>query len=759
MAAYEFSRLSNIDFEELAHDLLEASWHVKLEAFATGPDSGIDLRHMAGDGDTIVQCKHFVGSGFAKLLSHLKLEELPKIQVLAPRRYVLVTSVALTPANKEKIAAALAPFITTPADIIGATEVEALLREHDQVEKTHFKLWLTSTAVLQRVLHSAEQCQTDFRVDQIRKKLPLYVQNDAYPRALQILKDGRVVVISGQGGIGKSTLAELLIYAHLEEGYEPVVIQSDVREGRKVYRPERRQLFYFDDFLGQTYLGDRPEFLGRNQDSSLADFIAMIQGSENARFILTTREHILGSALQHSEKLAQSGLVDQRCVIELADYHQSHKARILYNHLYFSDLPAAYKAEIVKDDFFLEVINHENFNPRLIEWLASHTRMKQVTPADYQAQVRKLLDEPELIWSHAFERQISNSARHLLIALYATAWHCDLIDVEPVWKALHEYAAKKYNFQSGPNDFRIALKELDGAFITIQDSSVRFLNPSVRDFMAIVFMQSRERVHDTMAAAIRFKQLSSLWVLGSAKRYGSLRKHLTSEPEALLAALKRLLNTNSSRYRVVDGKYEVTTIDEWIEPRLRMLIEVAEALQSEAAVELLKFAISERTPTGSEPLNLARQLQKSPWLMAKGGGAIIRRTLLDLAVQTSEYARSWEWPTLLESLKEDSFWTTKDKTQIAAAMHDYCKEGAARERADLETVGDFENMLDYLESIQRRFGFDLRSEISALEEKIGELAGESKPETGTAFSQKDMEEIADALDPQSLRGIFATLLA
>lgn len=92
-------------------------------------------------------------------------------------------------------------------------------------------------------------------------------------------------------------------------------------------------------------------------------------------------------------------------------------------------------------------------------------------------------------------------------------------------------------------------------------------------------------------------------------------------------------------------------------------------------------------------------------------------------------------------------------------MHDYCKEGAARERADLETVGDFENMLDYLESIQRRFGFDLRSEISALEEKIGELAGESKPETGTAFSQKDMEEIADALDPQSLRGIFATLLA
>lgn len=63
-------------------------------------------------------------------------------------------------------------------------------------------------------------------------------------------------------GIGKSTLAEMLIYAHLAKGYEPVVIQADIAEGRKLYRSDRKQIFYFDDFLGQTYLGEPTGIFG-----------------------------------------------------------------------------------------------------------------------------------------------------------------------------------------------------------------------------------------------------------------------------------------------------------------------------------------------------------------------------------------------------------------------------------------------------------------------------------------------------------------
>jgi hypothetical protein len=94
MSRYDFKSLSSQDFEELTRDLLQAEWNVPLESFRTGRDRGIDLRYARVDlGTTIVQCKHFVGSGLRKLISHLRSTEKPKIQALCPNRYVLVTSV------------------------------------------------------------------------------------------------------------------------------------------------------------------------------------------------------------------------------------------------------------------------------------------------------------------------------------------------------------------------------------------------------------------------------------------------------------------------------------------------------------------------------------------------------------------------------------------------------------------------------------------------------------------------------------------
>ena len=147
MTTYDFSRLSSLDFEELVHDLLSAEWQIRLETFTSGRDGGIDLRHT-GVGHTIVQCKHYAASGFTALLNHLRHKELPKVEKLAPQRYVLVTSVPLTPPNKDQLISAMAPFIKATSDIIGGTEIEGLLRRHGDIEKTHYKLWLTSTAVL-----------------------------------------------------------------------------------------------------------------------------------------------------------------------------------------------------------------------------------------------------------------------------------------------------------------------------------------------------------------------------------------------------------------------------------------------------------------------------------------------------------------------------------------------------------------------------------------------------------------------------------
>ena len=164
MARYDFKSLSPQDFEELTRDLLQAEWGVALEAFKTGRDRGIDLRYSPlNGGATIVQCKHFASSTVSNLQSCLRNSELPKVQQLQPSRYVVVTSLGLSPDDKNKVVKIMRPFILSASDVIGAGDLDGLLARHSDIERANFKLWLTSTSVIERILyndcaHREERC-------------------------------------------------------------------------------------------------------------------------------------------------------------------------------------------------------------------------------------------------------------------------------------------------------------------------------------------------------------------------------------------------------------------------------------------------------------------------------------------------------------------------------------------------------------------------------------------------------------------------
>gem|GEM_PF-3693105 len=121
---YSFKTLSPIDFENLARDLLQSELSIRLESFKAGRDEGIDLRYTTTKNRSfIVKAKHYAGTGFSGLLSHLKQKEKSKIEKLNPDRYLLVTSVDLSPANKDDIRQALFPHIKAPKDIYGKEDL------------------------------------------------------------------------------------------------------------------------------------------------------------------------------------------------------------------------------------------------------------------------------------------------------------------------------------------------------------------------------------------------------------------------------------------------------------------------------------------------------------------------------------------------------------------------------------------------------------------------------------------------------------
>lgn len=135
------------------------------------------------------------------------------------------------------------------------------------------------------MLNSEVLTQTEFQVEKVHTTIRRNVGSAAFPKALEILDRDRVVIISGAPGVGKTTLANMLLYTHLEQGGEPVIFRNDISEGQKLFQRGRSQIFYFDDFMGETFLGDRTTGLLRNEDRVISDFIDMVRAAPSARLI------------------------------------------------------------------------------------------------------------------------------------------------------------------------------------------------------------------------------------------------------------------------------------------------------------------------------------------------------------------------------------------------------------------------------------------------------------------------------------------
>ena len=293
--------MSPADFEDLARDLIGRELGVRFEAFGPGPDGGIDGRHASAEGATILQAKHYRLSDFAALARVMRRER-KSIDALGPARYVLVTSRPLLPDNKDILAEIVGPALGSLDDILGCEDVNGLLRQHPEVVKSHVKLWLSSAAVLERVLHAASHNFTTLTERDIRAKLKVYAENPSLKSGRDILEKQRMLIVSGPPGVGKTTLAEMLCYAYLGEEWELISIRN-LEEGFARIDDAKRQVFFFDDFLGRIALDERAL---SKQDSDLARFISRVRRTPSARFILTTRAYIYEQARLMSEALSDS---------------------------------------------------------------------------------------------------------------------------------------------------------------------------------------------------------------------------------------------------------------------------------------------------------------------------------------------------------------------------------------------------------------------------------------------------------------------
>lgn len=481
MPNYDFLILQYNEFEHLTRDLLQKKEKIFVESFTPGKDGGVDLRFAkVREENTIVQAKRV--KDYTSLKRTL-LKEVSKVKTLNPERYIISTSVGLTPENKTEIQTLFNPYIQSTEDILGRDDLNNLLGQNPDVEKQYYKLWIGSTAVLEDILNKRINNWSAIELETIRREVSTYVMNKSFNDALEILTKNRYVIISGIPGIGKTTLARMLVNYLLSEGYEEFVKLTGIGDAAQKLQKGKKQVFFFDDFLGSTFFqNDEKGF-----DQKLVAFIEKVKYETDKIFILSTREYILAEAKQTYDVFSTKNLELAKCVLDLSNYTESIRAEILYNHLAMARLPLPYVRALIAKRSYLRIIQHHNFNPRIIETFLNSELYLRVEPDQFVAKFIDFFDRPYAVWELAF-RQIKPIAQYALLVRMSMGDKPVLLsDWYLATKKFVQGTEKELHLTINKQVWNDALKIIEGTFVFTKFQKDEHLacyqSPSVFDFL------------------------------------------------------------------------------------------------------------------------------------------------------------------------------------------------------------------------------------------------------------------------------------
>jgi energy-coupling factor transporter ATP-binding protein EcfA2 len=518
------------------------------------------------------------------------------------------------------------------------------------------------------------------------------------------------LIIAGQPGVGKTTLARMLILMHASQNRKIHVV-DDIAEAFVMSSAGEKRLILFDDFLGQVKLSlDHI----RSVDQRLPPFLERVRHNRNLRFILTTREYIWNQANVLSDKLSKSGLEANKFVLNVGVYTRAIRAKILYNHLYFSGIGPEKLRAILADRFVLKIIDHLNFNPRLVQHICRDLP-SSLGAELIRGEVERVLDNPSLLWDRPYREHINDGCRAVLLCLLIFR---NSAAVDELRGTFYEYMAK---WHSGISKTELAyifarsLKELEGSMIAIANGKVSYSNPGVRDFLISV-VKDDDLLSALVCCSGTLKALKQCYLIAGGDELEPRLRSDLGPVDVWLDAIARSLDASlgASKEPLVD----------WI----GFLVDLHSAFAREEILSAIRLALEGLSKRGIAPLDIGQWSYLlefwSQNQLPTNLQELLRNTLLDVGtrlLRDEAHDLSLE---NLEAVEEILFRGDFEVDVPSNAMHVALSrfvqhiDGAVYGLDTFEELDDFE---ESLKSMLERVGYAGRFPTAELSKKRDKL--------------------------------------
>lgn len=484
MAVFNYRNLSDVEFEYLCQDVMSRMLDLSLRRFAPGKDGGVDL--FSDDSNTlIVQVKHY--SNVSNLIAVLR-KEIPKVEKLSPKQYYVCCSLSLTPKRVREIHDMFTDYMESDRNIVTAIEIDDFLRrpKNGDILEKHYKLWLESTGVLEKLLDGQLFVDCEVLMADIERDRKLFVRTSLFDKAVKRLRDSKALLIVGDPGVGKTMTSKMLLFHFAAEGYQ-IRYSSNYSELSALKRTlsadrEGKALILIDDCFGQAYMD-----LCAGQSAELLSLIKYVRVAKNKLLIMNSRITIFREVAERHPDYERA-LQDRHYgvyVLNMSDMGKLEKAKIFYNHLYTNGVGQEYFEDIRRDCHYRQIIEHNNFNPRIVEFVSSPARLRAMKPAEYFVFIMRNLNDPKEVWRDEFERRIGLADRMLLLTVYSLSDYPSEISL--VRRCFEAWVKKTPSLDPTINQFDASLRRLSDGFLRITASEkkrkIGVANPSVNDFL------------------------------------------------------------------------------------------------------------------------------------------------------------------------------------------------------------------------------------------------------------------------------------